>query len=65
MNATYVLEKGISRLSTHEYEEDIARRWWDLPLHVTLPLTNGESGVPPKGPDHSDVNTAHISVSRQ
>jgi hypothetical protein len=43
VNATYVLEKGISRLSIHEYEEDIARRWWDLPLNVTLPLTNGES----------------------
>jgi hypothetical protein len=38
VNATYVLEKGISRLSTHEYEEDIARRWWDLPLNVTLPF---------------------------
>ena len=32
MNATYVLEKGISRLNTHENEKDIDRRWWTLPL---------------------------------
>jgi hypothetical protein len=43
VSATYVLEKRISRLSTHEDEEDIARRWWSLPLNTTLPLTNGES----------------------
>ncbi len=42
MNATYVFEKGISRSCAHEYEEDIARRWWTLPLNVNLPLTNGE-----------------------
>jgi hypothetical protein len=41
VNATYVFEKGISRSSTHEYEEDLARRWWTLPLNVNLPLTNG------------------------
>jgi Protein of unknown function (DUF2851) len=43
VNATYLLEKGIARSSIHEYEEDIARRWWALPLNVNLPLTNGES----------------------
>ena len=43
MNATYVFEKGISRSSIHEYEEDLARRWWALPLNINLPLTNGES----------------------
>ena len=43
MNATYVFEKGIYRSSKHEYEEDIARRWWALPLNVNLPLTNGKS----------------------
>jgi hypothetical protein len=25
------------------YEEEIARRWWALPLNVNLPLSNGES----------------------
>ncbi len=43
MNATYLLEKGITRSSKHQYEEDIARRWWALPIEVNLPLTNGES----------------------
>ncbi len=43
MNATYLLEKGITRSSNHQYEEDIARRWWALPIDVNLPLTNGES----------------------
>ena len=43
MNASYVFEKGIYRSSKHEYEEDIARRWWALPLNVNLPLTNGKS----------------------
>ncbi|HXZ05906.1 MAG TPA: DUF2851 family protein, partial [Ktedonobacteraceae bacterium] len=38
-----VFEKVTSRTSAHEYEEDIARRWWALPLRVSLPLTNGES----------------------
>ena len=42
MNATYLLEKGIARSGLHEYEVDIARRWWALPLNVNLPLTNGE-----------------------
>jgi len=43
VNATYVFEKGISRSSAHEYEEDLARRWWALPMNINLPLTNGES----------------------
>ena len=43
MNATYVFEKGTSRSSKHKYEEEIARRWWALPLNVNLPLSNGES----------------------
>ena len=43
MNATYLLEKGITRSSKHQYEDDIARRWWALPIDVNLPLTNGES----------------------
>jgi len=43
VNVTYLLEKGIARSSKHEYEEDVARRWWALPLDVNLPLTNGES----------------------
>jgi hypothetical protein len=43
VNATYVFEKGISRSGTHEYEEDLARRWWALPQNINLPLTNGES----------------------
>jgi len=43
VNATYVFEKGTSRSSKHKYEEEIARRWWALPLNVNLPLSNGES----------------------
>jgi hypothetical protein len=63
VNATYVFENGISRSSKQEYEEDIVRRWWALPLNVNLPLTNGEScqliyagrpGVSP-GPDIRDA----------
>jgi Protein of unknown function (DUF2851) len=63
VNATYLLEKGITRSSNHQYEEDIARRWWALPIDVNLPLTNGEScqliyagrpGVSP-GPDIRDA----------
>lgn len=42
MNATCVFEKALSLSSTHIYEEDIARRWWALPLNIILPLTNGE-----------------------
>lgn len=42
MNVTYVSEKSFSRSRAHEYEEDIARRWWALPLNINLPLTNGE-----------------------
>jgi hypothetical protein len=43
VNATHVFEKGTSRSSNHEYEEEIVRRWWALPLNVNLPLNNGES----------------------
>ena len=43
MNATYVCEKGPSRSTVHRYEEVIARRWQALPLHMYLPLSNGES----------------------
>jgi hypothetical protein len=43
VNATYVFEQGTSRSSKHKYEEEIARRWWALPLNVNLPLSNGES----------------------
>ena len=63
MNATCVFEKGISLSSTHVYEEDIARRWWALPLNISLPLTSGEkcqliyAGRPggSYGPDIRDV----------
>jgi hypothetical protein len=63
VNATYVFEKGISRSTTHEYEDDIARRWWALPLNISLPLTNGErcqliyAGRPggSRGPDIRDA----------
>ena len=63
MNATCVFEKGISLSSTHVYEEDIARRWWALPLNINLPLTSGEkcqliyAGRPggSHGPDIRDV----------
>jgi hypothetical protein len=44
VNATYLLEKGITRSSKHQYEEDIARRWWALQIEVDLPLTKCESG---------------------
>jgi hypothetical protein len=43
VNATYVCEKGPSRSTVHRYEEVIARRWQALPLHMYLPLSNGES----------------------
>jgi hypothetical protein len=43
VNATYVCEKGPSRSTAHRYEEEIARRWQALPLHMYLPLSNGES----------------------
>lgn len=63
MNATYVCEKGPSRSTVHRYEEEIARRWWALPLDIYLPLSNGEScqllhaGRPggPLGPDVRDA----------
>jgi hypothetical protein len=68
VNATYVLEKGISRLNTHENEEDIARRWWTLPLNVTLPLTNGECyqliyAGRPGGSTGPDIRDAILSFS--
>jgi hypothetical protein len=63
VNATCVFEKGISLSSTHVYEEDVARRWWALPLNISLPLTSGErcpliyGGRPggSHGPDIRDV----------
>ena len=63
MNATCVFEKGISLSNAHVYEEDIARRWWALPLNINLPLTSGEkcqliyAGRPGSsyGPDIRDV----------
>ena len=63
MNATCVFERGISLSSTHVYEEDIARRWWALPLNISLPFTKGErcqliyAGRPggSYGPDIRDV----------
>jgi hypothetical protein len=42
VNATYVCEKGPSRSTTHRYEEEIARRWQALALHMYLPPSNGE-----------------------
>jgi len=71
VNATYLLEKGITRSSKHQYEEDIARRWWALPIDVNLPLTNGESrqlifagrpGASP-GPDIRDAILSFTSYS--
>ena len=63
MNATCVFEKGISLSNSHVYEEDLARRWWGLPLNISLPLTSGEkcqliyAGRPggSPGPDIRDV----------
>ncbi len=43
MNALRVCEKGPSSFTAHEHEEEIARRWWALPLNVKLPLSNGDS----------------------
>ncbi len=43
MNATYVCEKGSSHATVHQYEEELARRWWALPHNMYLPLSNGES----------------------
>src|SRR5712691_2720035 len=34
---------GERATSVHLYEEDVARRWWALPLGVLLPLSNGGS----------------------
>jgi len=63
VNATCVFEKGISLSNAHVYEEDIAHRWWALPLNINLPLTSGEkcqliyAGRPggSYGPDIRDV----------
>ena len=68
MNATYLLEKGIARSSKHAYEEDIARRWWALPLDVNLPLTNGEScqliyAGRPGGSPGPDIRDAILSFT--
>jgi hypothetical protein len=43
VNAPCVCEKGPSSFTAHEHEEEIARRWWALPLNVKLPLSNGDS----------------------
>jgi len=43
VNATYVCEKGSSHATVHQYEEELARRWWALPHNMYLPLSNGES----------------------
>ena len=43
MNALCVCEKSPSLPVAHEHEEEIARRWWALPLNVSLPLSNGAS----------------------
>ena len=68
MNATYVFEKGASRSSKHEYEEEIARRWWALPLNVNLPLSNGEScqliyAGRPGGSPGPDIRDAVLSFT--
>jgi uncharacterized protein DUF2851 len=68
VNATYVFEKGISRSSVHEYEKDVACRWWALPLYVNLPLTNGESyqliyAGRPGGSTGPDIRDAILSFS--
>jgi hypothetical protein len=69
VNATYLLEKGIARSSKHEYEEDIARRWWALPINATLPLTNGEScrliyAGRPGGSPGPDIRDAIVRFNR-
>jgi hypothetical protein len=43
VNATFLCAKGLPRCIVHRYEEEIAHRWWALPLNAYLPLTNGES----------------------
>ena len=67
MNATCVYEKSrplsASPFVAHQHEAEIARRWWALPLDVSLPLSNGGSfqllyaGRPggPQGPDVLDA----------
>ncbi len=68
MNATYVFEKGTSRSSKHEYEEEIARRWWALPPNANLPLCNGEScrliyAGRPGGSPGPDIRDAVLSFT--
>ena len=60
--------KAYTRSSKHEYEEDIARRWWALPLNVNLPLTNGEScqliyAGRPGGSPGPDIRDAILSFT--
>ena len=65
MNATCVYEKSppISSPAAHQHEDEIAHRWWALPLDVYLPLINGDgfqllyAGRPggPQGPDVLDA----------
>ena len=68
MNATYVFERGTSRSSKHQYEEEVARRWWALPLNVDLPLSNGEScqllyAGRPGGSPGPDIRDAILSFT--
>ena len=68
MSATYVFERGLSRSSKHQYEEEIARRWWALPLNVNLPLSNGEScqllyAGRPGGSPGPDIRDAILSFT--
>ena len=68
MNATYLLENGIARSSKHAYEDDVARRWWALPLDVNLPLTNGVScqliyAGRPGGSPGPDIRDAILSFT--
>ncbi len=68
MNATYVFEKGLSLSSEHAFEKDVARRWWALPLYVSLPLTNGGSYQliypgRPGGAAGPDIRDAILSFS--
>jgi len=65
VNATCIHEKSppLSPSAAHQYEDEIAHRWWGLPLNVYLPLSNGDgfqllyAGRPggPQGPDVLDA----------
>jgi hypothetical protein len=69
VNAIYVSEKSISCPGTHEYEEDVVRRWWALPLNVNLLLTNGENcqliyAGRPGGSHGPDIRDAILSFTK-